>query len=348
MIDLRTDTVTHPTEEMRDAMRRAELGDDGRDGDPTVRRLEEMAAAATGQQAGLMVASGTMSNLVALLTHSNRDGGEVLLDAESHIMRSELGGIAKLAGLFPRIYPAERGTPDVAALRELIQPAMTRMQFPTSLISMETTHNDAGGAVIPLETLAAVRKAAADKGIPVHIDGARVFNAAVALGVPASEIGKHADSIGFCVSKGLCGPVGSVLCGSQAFIDRARVYRRMVGGTMRQAGVFAAAGVVALEKMVDRLADDHKRARQLADGLHKLDPKLVNPNRVATNIIMVEIGDTGMDAPSWVAALIAKGVKTSVWNATSLRLVTHRHIDDAAVDQAIAAFRELYAKGRKH
>jgi threonine aldolase len=346
MIDLRTDTVTHPTEEMRDAMRRAELGDDGRDGDPTVRKLEEMSAAALGQEAGLMVASGTMSNLVALLTHANRDGGEVLLDAESHIMRSELGGIAKLAGLFPRIYPAERGTPDVEALHDMIQPAMTRMQFPTSLVCMETTHNDAGGAVIPLEALAAAKKVAAEKGIPVHIDGARVFNAAVALGVRAAEIGRHADSIGFCVSKGLSGPVGSVLCGSRAFIDRARVYRRMVGGTMRQAGVFAAAGIVALEKMVDRLADDHTRARKLADGLHAIDPKLVNPNRVATNLIMVEIGGTGRDAASWVAALIEKGIKTSVWNAHSLRLVTHRHIDDAAVDQAIAAVREVYTARR--
>jgi threonine aldolase len=297
-----------------------------------------------GQEAGLMVASGTMSNLVALLTHANRDGGEVLLDPESHISRSELGGVAKLAGLFPRLYPAERGTPDVAVLRDMIHPAMTRMQFPTSLVCMETTHNDAGGAVIPLEALAAVRKVAVEKGVPVHIDGARVFNAAVALGVPASEIGKHADSIGFCVSKGLSGPVGSVLCGSKAFIDRARVYRRMVGGTMRQAGVFAAAGIVALEKMVDRLADDHTRARRLADGLHAIDPKLVNPNRVATNIVMVNIGGTGRDAESWVAALLDKGIKTSVWNAHSLRLVTHRHIDDAAVDQTISAFREL----RKH
>jgi threonine aldolase len=223
---------------------------------------------------------------------------------------------------------------------------MTRMQFSTSLVCMETTHNDAGGAVIPLETLVAVRKVAKEKGAPVHIDGARVFNAAVALGVPAAEIGKHSDSIGFCVSKGLSGPVGSVLCGSKAFIDRARVYRRMVGGTMRQAGVFAAAGIVALEKMVDRLADDHTRARRLADGLHAVDPKLVNPNRVATNIIMVEIGDTGRDAASWVAALLDKGINTSVWNAHSLRLVTHRHIDDAAVDQAISAVRELHSMKR--
>lgn len=341
MIDLRSDTVTHPTEEMRDVMRRAELGDDGRDGDPTVRRLEETAAAAVGQEAGVMVASGTMSNLVALLTHSSRDGGEILLDAESHIMRSELGGIARLAGLFPRIYPAERGAPDVAALGELIHTKMSRMQFATSLICMETTHNDAGGAVIPLDTLAQVRKLANETGVPVHIDGARVFNAAVALGVPASEIGKHADSIGFCVSKGLSAPVGSVLCGSRAFIDRARVYRRMVGGTMRQAGVFAAAGILALETMVDRLADDHRRARAIADGLHALDPKLCNPNRIDSNIVMVEIAGTGMDAPAWVAALAGKGVKAAAWNATSLRLVTHRHIDDAAVAETVAAFREL-------
>jgi threonine aldolase len=341
MIDLRTDTVTHPTEEMRDAMRRAELGDDGRDGDPTVRRLEDMAAAAMGQEAGVMVPSGTMSNLVALLTHASRDGGEVLLDADSHIMRSELGGIARLAGLFPRVYPAERGAPDVAALRDLIQTKMTKLHFTTSLICLETTHNDAGGAVLPLDGIAAVRKAADETGTPLHIDGARVFNAAVALGVPASEIGKRADSIGFCVSKGLSAPVGSVLCGSKAFVERARVYRRMVGGTMRQAGVFAAAGIVALEKMVERLADDHRRARVLADGLHAIDPKLVNPNRVDTNIVMVQVGSTAMSADAWISALAGKGIKAATWSATSLRLVTHRHIDDAAVEQTVAAFREL-------
>jgi len=342
MIDLRSDTVTLPTEEMREAMRRAELGDDGRDGDPTVRRLEEMAAEATGQEAAVMVPSGTMSNLVALLTHGAR-GGDVLLDPESHIMRSELGGIARLVGLFPRIYPAERGTPDLDALRELIHPKMTRMQFPTALICLETTHNDAGGAVVALDRMAAVKKAANEHGIPVHIDGARLFNAAVALGVQASDIGKHADSIGFCVSKGLSAPVGSVLCGSADFVARARVYRRMVGGTMRQAGVFAAAGIVSLEKMVDRLAEDHTRARKIADGLHALDPALVNPNKIDSNIIMVEIGKTGLDPSGWVGALAKQNVKAATWSATSLRLVTHRHIDDAAVVQTIAAFREVCA-----
>src|SRR4029079_19124323 len=309
-------------EEMREARARVEVGADGRDGAPTVRRLEELAASATGQEAGVMVASGTMSNLVALLTHGAR-GGDVLLDAESHIMRSELGGIARLAGLFPRIYPAERGTPDMDALRGLIHPKMTRMQFPTALICVETTHNDAGGAVVAMEKLAAVKKMANEHGIPVHIDGARLFNAAVALGAKASDIGKHADSIGFCVSKGLSAPVGSVLCGSRDFVDRARVYRRLVGRTMRQAGVFAAAGIVALEKMVDRLVEDHTRARKIADGLHALDPALVNPNKIDSNIIMVETGKTGLDAKSWVDKLAKQNVKAATCSATSLRLVTH-------------------------
>jgi threonine aldolase len=197
--------------------------------------------------------------------------------------------------------------------------------------------------VLPLEYMAEVHKLARDHGVPVHVDGARLFNAAVALGVKAADIGKHADSIGFCVSKGLSAPVGSVLCGSRDFVDRARVYRRLVGGTMRQAGVFAAAGIVALEKMVDRLSEDHARARKIADGLHALDPALVNPNKIDSNIIMVEIGRTGLDANGWVAALAKQNVKAATWSATSLRLVTHRHIDDAAVAQTVAAFQEVYA-----
>ena len=337
MIDLRSDTLTLPTDEMREAMRCAELGDDSRDRDPTVRRLEEMSAAVTGKEAGLLVASGTMSNLVALLTHASR-GGEVLLDAQSHIMRSELGGVAQLAGLFPRVYPARRGAADVMAVSELINPKTIANRIATSLICVETTHNDAGGAVVPLANLAALRVTAADKGIPIHIDGARLFNAAVALGVPAAEIGRHCDSVGFCISKGLSAPVGSVLCGDVAFIERARAYRRMVGGAMRQAGVIAAAGIVALEKMIDRLADDHKRARRIAEGVHAIDPTLVDPTLVDSNIVMIEIGGSGKDAKTWVSKLAAHGVKAGIWDATSLRLVTHRHIGDADVDEVIAAF----------
>jgi len=339
MIDLRSDTVTLPTEEMREAMRRAELGDDSRDGDPTVRRLEDMAAAMTGKEAALLVASGTMSNLVALLAHGER-GGEVLLDAEAHILRSELGGIARLAGLFHRIVPAERGSLDTAALRDMLNAP----KLASALVSVETTHNSAGGAVLPLASLAKVRAAASEHGVPVHIDGARLFNAAVALGVSAAEIARHGDSVGFCVSKGLSAPVGSVLCGSAEFIARARVFRRMVGGAMRQAGVFAAAGIVALEQMVDRLADDHRRATRIAKGLHALDPALLDPHLVESNIVMVDVASTGADAANWIKALAAQGVRAGGWNKHQLRLVTHRHITDADVDGTVAAFRAVHAE----
>ena len=246
MIDLRSDTVTLPTEEMREAMRRAELGDNSREGDPTVRRLEELAAAKTGKEAGLFVASGTMSNLVALLAHTGR-GGEVLLDGDCHILRSEMGGVASLAGLFYRPIPSHRGAPDLGEIAEHLAGKLTANKLGTALVTVETTHNSAGGAAIPLDYMAKLRALTAEKGVPVHIDGARVFNAAVAQGVPAAEIAKHGDSVGFCVSKGLSAPFGSVLCGSAAFIEKARAYRRMVGGGMRQAGVMAAAGIVALE-----------------------------------------------------------------------------------------------------
>src|SRR5438552_12910612 len=209
MIDLRSDTVTLPTEAMRDAMARAELGDDSRDRDPTVRRLEEIAAAMTGKEAAVLVASGTMSNLVALLAHTGR-GGEVLLDGESHILRTEMGGIAGLAGLFHRIVPAERGSPDVAVLRDMLSPRLASNRLATALVCVETTHNSAGGAIVPIACLAKVRAVTAEHGVPVHIDGARLFNAAVALGISAAEIARHGDSVGFCISKGLGAPVGSV------------------------------------------------------------------------------------------------------------------------------------------
>src|SRR3954468_12376927 len=263
MIDLRSDTITLPTEAMREAMLRAELGDDSRDGDPTVRRLEEAAAAITGKQAALFVTSGTMSNLVALLAHTGR-GGEVLLDSESHIMRSELGGIASLAGLFYRTIPSTRGAPDLDEMREQLNERLMANRLATALVCVETTHNSAGGAVLPLDYLARLRAFTNEKRVPLPIDGARVFNAAVALGVPVAQIARHGDSVGFCVSKGLSAPFGSVLCGSQAFIERARAYRRMVGGAMRQAGIMAAAGIVALETMIDRLVDDHRRAKRIA------------------------------------------------------------------------------------
>jgi threonine aldolase len=342
MIDLRSDTVTLPTEEMREAMRAAQLGDDSREGDPTVRRLEEAAAAKLGKEAALFVASGTMSNLVALLAHTGR-GGEVLLDGDCHILRSEMGGIASLAGLFYRPIPSKRGAPDLGEIGEHLSTKLGANKLATALVTVETTHNSAGGAVIPLDYMAKLRALTAEKGVPVHIDGARVFNAAVALGVPAADIAKHGDSVGFCVSKGLSAPFGSVLCGSAAFIERARAYRRMVGGGMRQGGVVAAAGVVALERMVDRLADDHRRAKRLAEGLHAIDSRLSDPRLVETNIVMVELGHSGADAKAWLAALDAAGLKCGAWSRKSLRFVTHRHIGEAEVDQALAIVRAVCA-----
>jgi threonine aldolase len=342
MIDLRSDTGTLPTEEMREAMQRAELGDDGREGDPTVRKLEQVSAAITGKEAGLFVASGTMCNLVALLAHTGR-GGEVLLDYESHILRSEMGGIASLAGLFYRSVSANRGAPDLAELRERIAEKLTPNKLGTALVCVETTHNSAGGAALPLDYMARLRALTNEYKVPVHIDGARLFNASVALGVPAREIARHGDSVGFCVSKGLSAPFGSVLCGSAAFIERARAYRRMVGGGMRQAGIMAAAGLVALERMVDRLADDHRRARRLAEGLHAIDARLCDPRFVETNIVMMEVGHTGTAAPDWIAALNPKGLGAGAWSPRSLRFVTHRHIDDAAIEQAIGIVRTVAA-----
>jgi threonine aldolase len=346
MIDLRSDTVTHPTDEMREAMQRAELGDDSREGDPTVARLERAAATLTAKEDALFIASGTMSNLVALLAHTGR-GGEVLLDTESHIMRSEMGGIASLAGLFYRTIPSSRGAPDLAELGERLSGKLERNKLATALVCIETSHNSAGGAVLPLDYMARLRALTAAQNVPVHIDGARLFNAAVALGVPASEIARHGDSVGFCVSKGLSAPFGSVLCGSSAFIERARAYRRMVGGGMRQAGIMAAAGIVALERMIDRLADDHRRAGRLAEGLAAIDPRLCDPRTCDTNIVMMEVGHTGTPAKDWIAALNAKGLQAGAWSPRSLRFVTHRHIDDAAIEQAIGIVRTVVAGAKE-
>jgi threonine aldolase len=342
-IDLRSDTVTRPTEAMLEAMRGAELGDDGREGDPTVLRLEAMAAERTGKEAALFIVSGTMGNLLALLAHTGR-GGEVVLEAGSHILRSEMGGIASLAGLFHRAVAGTRGAMDLDALSEAVHPKLVRNRLATALIAMETTHNDAGGAVLPLGHMEAVHEIGRAQGIPVHLDGARLFNAAVKLGVAASRVTRHCDSVTFCISKGLSAPIGSVLAGSRDFIERARAYRRMVGGNLRQGGVIAAAGIVALDQMVERLAEDHATARSLAEGLSRLDPALVDPGRVETNIIQVETGASGRRAAEWVEALAAEGVLAGVWSRSTMRLVTHRHIGADEVERSLAAIGKVAAR----
>jgi threonine aldolase len=342
MIDLRSDTVTRPTEAMLESMREATFGDDSRDGDETVGRLEALAASRTGKEAGAFMPSGTMANLVAMLAHGSR-GGEVLLEEGSHTLNAELGGIAALAGLFYRPLPGRRGAMDLEALREAIR-AQTRHNMGTALVWMENTHNRAGGAVLPLAHMRQVYEIAREREVPVHLDGARIFNAAISLRVPAAEIARYSDSVCFCVSKGLSAPVGSILCGSREFIERARAFRRMVGGNLRQAGPLAAAGIVALETMVERLAEDHASAKRLAEGFHRIDESLCNPHEVETNIVRVNVRKSGRRAVQWSADLRTKGVLVAPADTWTLRFVTHRHIEAPDVDAALGAFAELWRR----
>ena len=340
MIDLRSDTVTRPTEAMLAAMQEATYGDDSRDGDPTVQKLEALAAQMTGKEDGAFMPSGTMTNLVAMLTHARR-GGEVLLEEGSHTLSSELGGIAALAGLFYRSIPGTRGAMDLDALREKVRPTQ-RNQMGTALVWMENTHNLASGAVLPLGYMAEVHKLARDNGVPVHVDGARLFNAAAALNTSAKEISQHCDSVCFCVSKGLSAPVGSVLCASRDFIEQARAFRRMVGGNMRQSGPLAAAGIVALENMVARLPEDHRTAQRLAMGLHRIDASIVDPALIETNVVRASVRASGRPAAEWSQMLGQKGVRVSPGSGPELRFVTHRHIGDAEVDHALGACAEIW------
>jgi threonine aldolase len=340
MIDLRSDTVTKPTEAMLESMREATFGDDSRDGDATVIELERLAAQRMGKEAGVFMPSGTMANLVAMLAHAQR-GGEVLLEQESHTLNAELGGIAGVAGLFYRGIPGRRGAMSIEALGEAVRPT-TRNQMGTALIWMENTHNRSGGAVLPLEHMAAVHTLAREKTVPVHLDGARIFNAAAALATESRQVAQHADSVCFCVSKGLSAPVGSLLCGTAGFVERARAFRRMVGGNMRQAGPLAAAGIVALETMVDRLLEDHRTAKRLAEGFRRIDSSLADPGEVDTNLVRVNVKKSGRRAAQWSADLKETGILVSPCEAYALRFVTHRHIGEADVDATLSAFARLW------
>lgn len=340
IIDLRTDTVTQPTAAMLAAMQQATQGDDSRDGDATVIRLEALAATLTGKEAGLYMPSGTMTNLVAVLAHTSR-AGEVLLERGAHMLNTELGGLAAVAGVFYKGLPGTRGAMDETALREAVRP-MTRNNFGTALICMENTHNGAGGTVLPPAHMQMVYGLAQQHGIPVHTDGARLFNAAVALGVPAADVARHTDSVCFCLSKGLSAPVGSVLCGSTTFIERARPFRRMVGGAMRQAGSIAAAGIVGLETMIDRLKEDHATAKRLATGLHAIDASLTDPAGIETNIVRVNVRAGKRSAAQWAEDFKARGIAVSPADSGSLRFVTHRHIGNTEVDATINACREIW------
>jgi len=333
--DFRSDTITEPTEEMREAMRAARVGDDGREGDPTIRELEEASAALLGKEAGLFVISGTMGNLVSILAHT-RHGQEIILEKDAHIYWYEVGGMAGVAGLVVNRVPGTDGVLAPEDVEEAIR--ADNVHFPeTGLISIENTHNQSGGMVWSLPQMAAVKAVADRHGIPVHMDGARVFNAAIALGVPAREVAAQAHSVTFCLSKGLSCPVGSVIVGSKAFIEVAKKKRKMIGGTTRQGGVIAAAGLVALKTMVDRLAEDHANARRLAQKLAAIPGVGVEVEKVRTNIVRIDVSGLRTPAPKVAAMLAEKNVYVIPRPNNRMRWVTHRHVMPMDVDEAAAA-----------
>ena len=337
-VDLRSDTVTTPTPEMRAAMAAAEVGDDVYEEDPTIERLEHLAAGRFGKEAGLFVASGTMGNQVAALAHT-QPGQEIIADAESHIVRAEVGGLARLALCQTVALTTERGLPTADQVRGVIRGANIHVPV-TGLLALENTHNRHGGVAHAPEAIASVAAVARQRGIPVHLDGARIFNACVALGRDPREYGDAVDSVQFCLSKGLAAPVGSLIVGSRAFITRARRVRKMLGGGMRQVGVLGAAGVIALEKMVDRLAEDHRHARRLAEALAGLPGLRVDLSRVQTNIVIFHVDRPG-GAVELVEGAKARKVKIGAFSDTGVRCVTHKDVDTEDVDRAIAAIREV-------
>ena len=333
IIDLRSDTITLPTEEMRQAMYEAEVGDDVYGEDPTVNRLEELAAHMIGKEAALFTSSGTMANLIAVLTHT-RPGDEILVGSEAHMFWYEVGGASALGGVVMRTVPNDQdGRMDPDAIEQAIR--LKNIHFPqTTLLCLENTHNRCGGAVLTLEYTSAITQLAHQYGLKVHLDGARIFNAAVALDIPASELARSVDSICFCVSKGLSAPVGSLLCGSQEFVEKARKWRKMMGGGMRQAGVIAAAGIVALQKMVSRLVDDHTTAQRLAYGLARIPGISVYQERVQTNIVMFE-SPTTIPGTEFTQRMDTRGVKCGSRGGRRVRAVTHRMVSDTDVDEAL-------------
>jgi len=339
IVDLRSDTVTKPTPAMRRAMAEAEVGDDVFGEDPTVNRLQEESAQRLGFEAALYVPSGTMANQASIYTHVQR-GDEVILEATSHVLAYEVGALASISGALARPLRGVRGAMDLEEVAAAIRPGSLH-EPPTGLILLENTHNNASGAVLPREHIAAVVELAHRHGVPVHIDGARIFNAAVALNIVPAKLVAGADSVCFCFSKGLCAPVGSVICGSREFIDHARRARKMLGGGMRQAGVIAAAALVALHEMVDRLAEDHQNARLLAEALAEMPGIQLDLESIQTNIVIFGITREDLDPPALIARLKERGILCLARGPRHLRFVTHHDVSREGVLCAIEAMREI-------
>jgi threonine aldolase len=340
-LDFRSDTITQPTAEMREAMRTAEVGDDVFGEDPSINALEARAAEIFGKEAGLFVASGTQGNLLALLSLTH-PGEEVVAEASSHIANSEVGGAARLGGLTLRALNGRQGKISPQQVAATVRPENVHFAR-TTLLAIENTHNSSGGTIYSLQEIEELAQVARQYGLKIHVDGARIFNAAVGLGVEPSELAKHAETLTFCLSKGLSAPVGSVLVGRQSLIDEARRYRKMVGGGMRQAGVLAAAGLIALDSGVARLHEDHRRARRLAEGLAKHSGISIDLDTVQSNIVRFDVAGLGLNTAHFSAGLEAYGVKVSGGAGTGVRMVAHRHIDDTSVEEALAAVAKLTA-----
>ena len=335
-IDLRSDTVTKPSAEMRQAMADAEVGDDVYGEDPSINKLQQKAADLLGKEAGLLMASGTMSNLVAALTHCKR-GDEIIMGDQAHMFWNESAGASALAGAQLRLVPNDpQGRIDLDDLKNAIRPKGNVHMPPTTLICLENTHNRCSGGVLTPDDTKRVADIAHDAGAKVHLDGARLFNASVSLEVPPAALVQDVDDVSFCLSKALSCPVGSILCGSNEFIEGAHKWRKMVGGGMRQAGVLAAAGLVALDNMVERLADDHSNAKKLAEGLANIEGISVDPTSIQTNIVIFEISESSGNADDVINELANEGVLVTYPGHQSLRLGTHRHISASDIDEALS------------
>jgi len=340
-IDLRSDTVTKPTPEMREAMAEAEVGDDVYRDDPTVNRLESLAAEMLGKEASLFVPSGTMGNLLALLVHCQK-GDEVIVGNQSHIYLNEGGGMSALGGIQPCPVPNQKdGTLALDDILASIRSVDVHHPI-TRLICLENTQNICGGIPLTAEYTRQVGELAHRNGLLLHIDGARIFNAAVAQNVFIRELVDPADSVMFCLSKGLASPIGSLLVGTDTFITRARHLRKMLGGGMRQVGILAAAGIISLEKMVNRLTDDHVRARRLADGLRTVKGLIVDDGSPYSNMVYLNLADdVNIDSKQICEKVAPMGLLLDAENSHRFRLVTHYWIDDTAVQRTVAAFREV-------
>jgi threonine aldolase len=340
LIDLRSDTVTRPTSAMRKAMAEAEVGDDVFGEDPTVNALQGKVANLLGKEAALFVPSGTMANQLSIKSHT-QPGDEVIIEASSHPYNFEGGAGAALSGIQFQCLRGVRGILDVSQIEEAIRPA--DHHFPvTKLVCLENTHNRGGGSIYPIEKMAKIYRLVKTKGLLLHLDGARLWNASVATGIKPREYAQWADSVSVCLSKGLGAPIGSLVAGSKSFIDRVHRFRKMFGGGMRQVGIIAAAGIYALDHHLERLKEDHRNAKRLAVGLKEIKGVSIDPKHVETNIVIFDVTNTGMTSSQVAEAMKKEGVLIHAFSKTQIRLVTHLDVNAGDIERALKAFKKVF------